>query len=247
MPNLDVKFFDGQVSVHQPSEGYRAGTDAILLASSLDAKPSEQILELGCGTGVVMLLANHHLPKCHFTGLEKSNDMLTLSRSNTQHAGNIDIVEGSIRKIPKDWHLRFDQVVANPPYFDNRRAVRMSGAKETSFVNKGLTLDDWIGAILLTLKPRGIGTLIYRADGLEKICCALSGKAGRLRILPIHSYSDTPAKRIIVQFRKSVKSESALLPALVMHERAKENQTSEEKYAPEAAKILTGKTRLVLS
>lgn len=246
MPYLDVKFFDGQVSVRQPSEGYRAGTDAILLASSLGAKPDEHILELGCGTGVVMLLANHHMPNCKFTGLEKSQDMLSLSRGNTEHADNIDIVEGSIRRIPKDWHLQFDQVVANPPYFDNRRAVRMSDAKESSFVNKGLTLDDWIGAMLLALKPRGIGTLIYRADGLEKICCALTGhkagKAGRLRIQPIHSYSDTPAKRIIVQFRKSVKSESALLPALVMHERG-----TEEKYASEATKILTGKSRLVLS
>ncbi|MCF6275696.1 MAG: methyltransferase domain-containing protein [Robiginitomaculum sp.] len=242
MPYLDVKFFDGQVAVKQPSAGYRAGTDAILLAASLDAKPGAHILELGCGTGVVMLLARHHLPDCSFTGLEKSADMLALSRDNTDHTDNIEIVEGSIRKIPKDWHLQFDQVVANPPYFDNRRAVRMSEAKESAFVNKGLTLDDWIGAMLLALKPRGIGTLIYRADGLEKICVALAGKAGRLRIQPIHSYADTPAKRIIVQFRKSVKSESALLPALVMHERG-----TEEKYAPQAAKILTGKSRLVLS
>jgi tRNA1(Val) A37 N6-methylase TrmN6 len=242
LPDLDVKFFGGQVSVHQPGEGYRAGTDAILLASSLAAKDGELILELGCGTGVVMLLANHHLPDCQFTGLEKSQDMLILSRSNTEHAENIDIVEGSIRSIPNDWHLQYDQVVANPPYFDTRSSVRMSEAKETSFVNKGLTLDDWIGAMLLALKPRGVGTLIYRADGLEKICCALVGKAGRIRFKPIHSYSDTPAKRIIVQFRKSVKSESALLPALVMHERG-----TEEKYAPEAAKILTGRARLTLA
>ncbi len=246
MPHLDVIFFEGQVQVKQPSEGYRAGTDAILLASSLAAKPGEQILELGSGTGVVMLLARHHLPDCQFTGLEKSQDMLALSRANTDHADNIEITEGSIRKIPKNWHLQYDQVVANPPYFDNRNAVRMSDSKESAFVNKGLALDDWIGAMLLALKPRGIGTLIYRADGLEKICVALAGpktnKAGRLRIQPIHSYADMPAKRIIVQFRKSVKSESALLPALVMHERG-----TEEKYAPAAAKVLIGKARLVLS
>lgn len=242
MPHLDVAFFDGQVSVKQPSAGYRAGTDAILLASSLDAKPNAHILELGCGTGVVMLLARYHHPDCKFTGLENSEEMLALSRSNTDHTDNINIVEGSIRKIPKNWHLQYDQVVANPPYFDNRNAVRMSDAKAPSFVNTDLTLDDWIGAMLLVLKPRGIGTLIYRADGLEKICVALTGKAGRLRIQPIHSYADMPAKRIIVQFRKSVKSESALLAALIMHERG-----TDEKYAPDAAKILTGKSKLILS
>ena len=241
MASLEVKFFGGQVSVTQPGEGYRAGTDAILLASSLNAQAGDKILELGCGTGVVMLLATHHLPDCSFTGLEKSEDMLALANANTKDHDNIDIVSGSIRRIPHDWHLQYDQLVANPPFFDNRRAVRMSAGKEPSFVNKGLTLDDWLGAMLICLKPRGVGTLIYRADGLEKICAALLGKAGRLRILPIHSYADEPAKRIIVQFRKGLKSESALLPALVMHERG-----GAKRYAPEVAKILSGKTRLIL-
>ena len=239
MPYLDVKFFDAQVGVKQPSEGYRAGTDSILLAATLDAKPGEHILELGCGTGVVMLLARYHLPRCQFTGLEKNQDMLALSRANTEHAENIEILEGSVRQIPKNWHLQYDQVVANPPYFDNRNAVRMSANKESAFVNKGLTLDDWIAAMLLVLKPRGIGTMIYRADGVEKICSSLANKAGRLRIQPIHSYADTPAKRIIVQFRKGVKSASALLPALVMHERG-----GTERYAARANDILQGRLRL---
>jgi len=242
LSTLDVKFYNGQVSVTQPGEGYRAGTDAILLASSLQAKPGDSILELGCGTGVVMLLASHHLPDIQFTGLEKSEDMLALSRQNTVDNDNIDIVSGSIRRIPHDWHLQYDQVVANPPYFDNRRAVRMSKGKETSFVNKGLTLNDWLDAMLVCMKPRGLGTLIYRADGLEKICAGLANKTGRLRILPIHSYADEPAKRIIVQFRKGVKSESALLPALVMHERG-----GGERYAPDAANVLSGKAKLILA
>ncbi len=237
-----VKFYDGQVAVTQPGEGYRAGTDAILLASALDMRAGDKILELGCGTGVVMLLAAHHWPDAKFTGLEKSRDMLALARQNTAGRDNMDIVAGSIRNIPHDWHLQYDRVVANPPYFDNRRAVRMSKDKQASFVNQGLTLDDWLAAMLVCLKPRGTGTLIYRADGLEKICAGLAGKAGRLRILPIHSYADEPAKRIIVQFRKGVKSESALLPALVMHER-----DGSERYAPKAEKILSGKTSLVLS
>ncbi len=243
MAGLDVFFFDGEVKITQPHEGYRAGTDAILLAASLGAGADERVLELGCGTGIVMLLAAHHNRAAHFTGLEKSNDMLTLARLNTDGHENIDITQGSIRKIPKDWHLKFDQVLANPPYFDDRAAVRMSEGKEEAFVNKsGLTLDDWLSAMLLALKPRGYGTLIYRADGLEKICATLEGKAGALRILPIQSFADQPAKRILVRFRKGVKSESALLPPLVMHER-----DSLERYSPKATGILQGKKRIRLT
>jgi len=93
----------------------------------------------------------------------------------------------------------------------------------------------------LMLKPRGIGTLIYRADGLEKVLTALSGKAGRLKILPIQPFADQPAGRVIIQFRKGVKSETTLLPALVLHEK-----DSGEKFTPRATQIINGDKRLKL-
>ncbi len=238
-----MRFFDGQVRVDQPKAGYRAGTDAILLAASLDAKPGSRVLELGCGSGAVLLLAANHHGDCQFVGLEKSQDMLALARKNTARHAQTEIVEGSMRKLPTDWHLQFDHVLANPPYFDDRKAVRMSKAKESAFVNKkSLTIDDWLAAMLLALKPRGFGTLIYRADGLEKLLAGLHTKVGGIRILPIHSFRDEPAKRVIIRFRKGVKSESVLLPALIMHERG-----SEDKYTPLALEILKGEKKLIIS
>jgi tRNA1(Val) A37 N6-methylase TrmN6 len=202
----------------------------------MSAKNGSNMLELGCGSGLVLMLAAHLNQDAHFTGLERSQDMLELARANTVSHPQIEIVEGSIRTVPKDWHLKFDQLIANPPYFDNRKAVRMSQAKEPSFVNTtSLTIKDWIDAMLICLKPRGYGTLIYRADGFEKVLSALTDKAGRVRILPIHSYADEPAKRVLIQFRKGVKSGSALLPPLILHERG-----SAEKYSQMATRILNG-------
>ena len=242
MDIIEAKFFGGQVTVFQPKDGYRAGTDAVLLAASLAGKSGEQFLELGVGSGIVTLLASHHNPDCHFTGLERSSDMLALSRRNTKAHENIGIVEGSIRDLPKDWHLKFDQVFTNPPYFDKRAALRMSKAKEPSFVNqKSLTIKDWIEAMLLMLKPRGVGTLIYRADGVEKVLATLGNKAGRIKILPIHAFAVDPAKRVMVQFRKGVKSETTLLPALVLHERGKQ-----EKFTPIASKIISGEAQITI-
>ncbi len=241
--HTNVHFFDGAVIAAQPKTGYRAGTDAILLAASIKAGKGERVLELGCGTAVVMMLAAYHNPSAHFTGLEKSGDMLSLARANSENIANIEIVKGSIRQIPHDWHLKFDQLMANPPFFDDRAAVRMSKAKAPSFVNKqGLGIEDWLAAMLICLKPRGYGTLIYRADGIEKVCSHLSGKAGEIRILPIHSYARAPAKRILLRFRKGVKSKSTLLPPLIMHKRE-----SRQRYSPEAMAFLQGKKRIDLA
>ena len=231
----DVRFIDGSVRVDQPKSGYRAGNDAVLLAASLAAKPGTKILDLGCGSAIIILLADHKLPKCQFTGIEDDPDMVRLAQHNTSDYKNVDIVDGDVGKMPPEWNLHFDQVVSNPPFFDDRVAVRMSEAKAPAFVTERLDLALWISAMLKVLKPRGTGTLIYRADGLEKILHALFGKAGNIRILPIHSHADDPAKRIIVQFRKGVKSESALLAPLIMHDR-----DGSERFTADAAKILCG-------
>ena len=234
MPN-DVRYYGGQISCRQPEHGYRAGNDALLLAASLSGKNGLKCLELGCGSGIIMLLAAHHLPECTFTGVENHPDMLTLARSNTQSSKAISIEDADVGALPQNWHLSFDQVFANPPYFDDIAAVRMSKSKHPSFVTGRLDLAGWISGMLKMLKPRGVGTLIYRADGLEKVIAALFGKAGRIRILPVHSYADQPASRIIVQFRKGVKSESRLLPPLIMHER-----DSAARYTARAEQILCG-------
>ena len=237
MPALatEVLYYGGKVRADQPETGYRAGNDALLLAAGLSAKPGQKCLELGTGSGVVLLLANHRMSDCQFTGIENNQEQLRLARENTKTYDNIDIVDGDITNLPKSWHLQFDQVFANPPFFDDLEAVRMSEAKAPSFVNGAAGLDVWIEVMLKMLKPRGVGTLILRADSLEKALNALYGKVGRIRILPIHSFADQPAKRILVQFRKGVKSESALLPPLIMHE-----QEGEGRFSARSEQILCG-------
>jgi tRNA1(Val) A37 N6-methylase TrmN6 len=232
---IPVSYYGDCVQILQPETGYRAGTDALLLAASLEAKRGAKFLELGCGSGVVLRLGDHRLQDCNWTGLERDVDMLALARQNTAGQDNIEITQGDVGVFPKGWHLQFDQVLANPPFFDDAGAIRQSPTRNSAFVNDGATLEDWIASMLLALKPRGTGTLIYRADGLEKVICALAGKAGKLRILPIQSYADSPAKRIIVRFRKGVKSESQILPPLVMHARG-----CDDKYTKAAQAILIG-------
>lgn len=235
LENIDeVWFYKDQVRIDQPQKGYRAGLDAAVLAACVDAKNGSKILELGSGSGAVMLLADFRVKNLRFTGLENNPDMVALSRQNASQHMNVEITEGSVVDLPKSWHLQFDQVISNPPFFDNINAIRMSDEKAPSFVSD-YGLDEWISAMLKALKPRGYGTIIYRSDGLEKILHTLFGKAGRIKILPIHPFKNEPAKRVLIQFRKGVKSESAILPPLILHDRSSENR-----FTDDAAKILCG-------
>ena len=44
-------FLGGRIKIYQPIRGYRAGIDAVLLASFINAYDNCKILDVGSGTG----------------------------------------------------------------------------------------------------------------------------------------------------------------------------------------------------
>ena len=60
----DDMFLGETLSVLQPSKGYRAGIDAVLLAATVNAAVDQEIkvLDLGAGVGVVSLAVAARLP-----------------------------------------------------------------------------------------------------------------------------------------------------------------------------------------
>ena len=66
---LDL-FLGGKLRIFQPSEGYRAGIDPVLLAASLPVKPGERVLELGCGVGVASLCLMRRIREVEVKGVE---------------------------------------------------------------------------------------------------------------------------------------------------------------------------------
>ena len=46
-------FLDGKIKIYQPKKGYRAGIDAVLLASCVKASNKSKILDMGSGTGLI--------------------------------------------------------------------------------------------------------------------------------------------------------------------------------------------------
>ena len=51
---------------------------------------------------------------------------------------------------------------------------------------RATTLESWIHAARRILKPKGVLTLIWRADGIAEVLAALDRGFGSLEILPVH-------------------------------------------------------------
>ncbi len=235
----EVWFLDAQVRVDQPASGYKAGTDSIFLAMAITVKADDHILDMGTGSGVLPCLINFRYPDVRLTGIDNNPAALDLARHNTAQLQNVRIENADVAALPKTWNQSFDQVISNPPFFDDLSSVRMSDEKQSAFVSDAVSLHDWVLAMNLMLKPRGLGSIICRADRIDTIIGALYRRAGRIRILPIHSYSDAPANRVIIQFRKGAKSPSQVLPGLIMHDR-----NGDTRYSALAQAVLAGQRPL---
>lgn len=217
-------FWDGRLSLWQPARGYRAGTDALLLAASLvSPDPYQRAVDLGCGAGVATIAAARRHQRLFVTGVEIQPAMAELARRNAWDSGveaYVRIIEGDVLASPRPLpDGEADHVLINPPYFDPRTArpspQAQRAASRTLDPDQGV--EGWVRAARLALKPRGMLWMIWRADQMIALLTALDRQGfGAIRLLPVQSLPDQPAKLVLVQARPQSGAPLRLLPGLVL-------------------------------
>lgn len=233
------RFLGGRLTLRQPKPGYRAGADAALLAAAIDAGAGERVIEAGCGAGAALLSAAVRSPGADFTGLERDPDALALACANIAANG----LEDRVRAVGGDVAAgfaalgleRFDAALANPPFFDDPKALRAPHPARTGAWMADDGLDAWTRFLTAAVKDGGRIAVIHRADRLGDLLALLGAGAGSFRIRPVHPFADAPAKRVLVQARRGGKAPLVLLPALVLHERG-----ATAKHTDRAEAILRG-------
>lgn len=216
--------YQGKIRLEQPREGYRFGTDAMLLAASVHAQPGERVLELGCGVGAVLLAAQSRLENVTFIGIEREEiyAALAVSNSHTNHAAEyVTVITGDVTEklLFKSIGGGFDHVIANPPYYETGRH---SGAeKELRRVARQQMPEDlglWLNAANRYLKPKGSITVIHSVEKLDELILGLKSFCGAIRIFPFWPQQGQSCKRIIVHALKGSKTPLTIMPGLVLHE-----------------------------
>lgn len=232
-------FLGGALQIRQPIDGYRAATDPVFLAASVNAVAGDRVLELGCGVGVASLCLGWRVPQVRVTGVELQSDYADLARANALSNGiTFDVVDGDLSVMPaglKD--QSFDHVIANPPFFDKGAVSKPQNVgKATAHVFES-ELGVWMDAGLKRLKPNGTITIIQLVEQLPDILVALNGRAGGIEVLPMASRAGRAAKRVIVRARKAARAPMKLHAPFLVHDGATHVQGKAD-YTAKAAAIL---------
>ena len=213
----------GRVHVAQPRKGQRASADAVMLAAAVPARSGMRVLDLGCGTGVGMLCLAARVPEVTVDGIEIQEDLVALCTRNiaaNHMTDRLRVVAGDIRRrVPGIAPNSYDQVFANPPYFDAaRHRTSPHAGRATARSEAGeADLAHWVAALTRHARPGGGITLIHRAERLPELLAALAVKTGAIRVTPLWSRPGEAAKRVILRAVKGSKAPLQLEPGVVLH------------------------------
>jgi tRNA1(Val) A37 N6-methylase TrmN6 len=233
----DDKFLCGRLRLYQPTMGYRAATDPVLLAAACPAKAGDSVLDLGCGAGAAVLCLGVRVPGLTLEGLEVQPDYAGLARQNAVRNGiPLEVHEGDLVRMPKALRREFDHVIANPPYYASGGSPSpIPGRAKAMQVETPIA--DWVSAASRRLRPGGWMTLICLAEALPEILAAQGTRLGSTVVLPLTSRAGRPALRVLVRARKGGRAPFRLLAPFVIH-RGPAHDGDRESYTPEANAVL---------
>lgn len=230
-------FLCGRLHLWQPQKGYRAATDAVLLAAACPAQAGQRVLDLGCGVGAASLCLAARVPGLALWGLEVQDSYADLARRNAVENGvMIEVVTGDLTEMPAALRIGFDQVIANPPWYPRGGTASPTAARDRA-LRAQLPLADWVAAGSKRLDPGGWLTMILGAEGLPEVLHALGTRLGSAAVLPLAARAGRPALRVILRARKGGRAAFRLLAPLVIHDGLAHND-DRESYSARANDIL---------
>jgi len=107
------------------------GDSEVLVEAALAARPdAKRVLDLGLGSGALLLAVLHNLPQAQGIGIERSPGALTVARANAQTlnlAARADLRPGDWTQARWTAGLgEFDLILANPPYVEQEAPLAPS-------------------------------------------------------------------------------------------------------------------------
>lgn len=220
-------FLGGRLQIAQPSVGFRAGLDSVLLAAACTAVAGQHVLDAGAGVGVVGLSVARRLTGVRVTMVERAQDHVDLAMTNVTDNGlsdRVTVVHADLtlplQRTPLGERIgTFDHVLSNPPFFDTASGTRSAiELKDAAHAMEEGDLDRWVRFMAAMAAPAGMVTLIHRAERLGEILAAFEGRFGGTLVWPVHPRAGTSASRILVQARKGSRAPLRLLAPLVLHD-----------------------------
>lgn len=216
----------------QRTDGFRFGTDAVLLADFAHVKKGEHVADMGTGTGVLPLLLSARAQDTVFDAFEIQPDVADMAARSVQLNGlqpRIRIHHADCRDAAGlIGHGSCQLVVSNPPY--TRGGAGLVSPEHTRALSRSdsdCPIEEWIAGCSRVLQNGGRLCCVFPAPRFLELCDAM--RAARVepkRVRFVVAREDASPKLVLLEGLKGGRPALHVQPMLITHD-AQGNFTQE--------------------
>jgi len=207
----------------QPKQGFRFSLDPFLLCGFSGFRDAQTIYDLGCGNGVIPLLAAGRSLAGRVVGIERQPQMVERARRSValnEMNSRVTILEGDLREIRQlSPGQEADLVLANPPFRVPGNG-RISTHDERAAARHELAggLADFLQAAHYLLRRGGRCCLVFLPERLPELLMLMQKyhlEPKRMRL--VHHRVGEEARLILVEGFKNGRPGLVVEPPLVLY------------------------------
>ena len=207
----------------QKKDGFKFGTDAVLLSDFAKNTKADNILDLCSGSGIIPLLLSAKTKARQIVGLEIQEDVAQMAQRSVKFNGlenRILIKQGDLCDVKEYFTPHsFDCVTINPPYMKaNLHMINRTNSKTIARHEVLCTLEDCIGACAKMLNFHGDFFMIHRPKRLIDIFELMRKEQIEPKALRfVHSKKSSEPSMVLLHGVYHGGSELKVLPPLIIY------------------------------
>lgn len=200
--------------------GYRYNSDSLLLYDFISSfNPKGQVLDVGCGCGILGLLLKRDFPALDLCLLDIQEQNCTLTRANAQENGLTCKAIECGDFLETSFEQKFDFIISNPPFYHKGTVKSEESSLSLSRHNSALPFEKFAQKVTKTLNNRGYFIFCYDAKQFDVVAHALMENGLKIEdVLFVHVKEDKEASLVLIRARKSSKSLCKIHPPLFMYQ-----------------------------
>jgi tRNA1Val (adenine37-N6)-methyltransferase len=193
-----------QFSVDDSSCAMKVGTDSVLLGAWADVEKSQQILDIGTGSGLLALMTAQR-SEGEITAIDIHEASVNQAEENFKQspwAVRLQVQCISLQSFSETTSIKFDHLITNPPYFINSLKSADNG-RNTARHTDELPLKSLVELSSLLLTDSGKLSVVFPfAESQILISLAAESSLSIKRQLIIIPKQGKEPNRILLEFTK---------------------------------------------